>query len=116
MRRPTREGFDEALVDSVDGALAFAAAAAVSAQVPGGIGYEEASLLAGNCFNCHGAGGMGSGPIPPIAGMPAETMTALLNAFKQDLVPGATIMGRIALGYSDAEIEALARYFSGYWN
>ena len=98
-------------------ALGLAAAGTVAAQVAPPITYEEASLLAGSCFNCHGPEGVApaGGAIPTIAGMPAARMIELLGAFRADLVPGATIMGRIALGYDGAEIAALARYFAGGW-
>ncbi len=98
-------------------AIGLVAAGTVSAQVGGAdFGREQAAVLAGSCFNCHGTEGIAPGPTPPIAAMPAEQMIAMLNAFKADQVPGATIMGRIARGYDDAQILALARYFSGYWN
>jgi len=98
--------------------LAAVCAGRVAAEVaPAEIGYEAASLLAGGCFACHGPEGVAPpGPVPSIAGTPADRMVALLNAFKADEVPGATMMGRIARGYDDAEIAALARYFSGYWD
>lgn len=96
--------------------LGFGLAGTVSAQIASGeITYEQASILAGSCFACHSPEGVAPGPIPSIAGMPAETMIALMDAFRQDLVPGATMMGRLALGYTDAEIAAIARYFSGEW-
>lgn len=77
---------------------------------------NAASMLASACFNCHGPEGVAPGPIPSIAGMPADQMIAMLNAFKADEVPGATIMGRIARGYDDAEIAAIAAYFAGDFN
>ncbi len=98
-------------------AIGIVAAGAVSAQVAGAdFGREQAAVLAGGCFNCHGPEGVAPGPIPAIAGMPADQMIAMLNAFKADQVPDATIMGRIAGGYDEAQILAIARYFSGYWN
>ncbi len=100
-------------------AIGLLVAGTVSAQIaPRVISYEEASVLAGGCFNCRGPEGVapGAGTIPTIAGMPADQMVALLTALKADQVPGTTIMGRIALGYDEAEIAALARYFAGGWN
>lgn len=99
------------------------AAVAAAACVGGGavwaqdaaqaIGAQEAALLASSCFNCHGPAGVGQEPMPAIAGIPAEQLVAMLNAFKANEVPGATIMGRLARGYDDAEIAAIAAYLAG---
>ncbi len=94
--------------------LAVLAGAVAAQPRPEAIGYEEAAVLAGACFGCHGPEGAGVDPIPRIAGMAAETMFARLAAFKAGEVPGATIMGRIAVAYDDRQIAALARYFAGW--
>lgn len=47
--------------------------------------------------------------------MAPNAFIARTTDFRADLVPGATIMQRIALGFDDAEIAALARYFAGGW-
>ena len=73
---------------------------------------EEVSVLAGTCANCHGTDGRSPGVIPSIAGQPYDILHEQLLAFKAGEVAGATIMTRHALGYSDEELEALARYFS----
>lgn len=73
---------------------------------------REVELLAGTCFACHGTDGTYSGDIEPIAGRSQEALVSLLEAFKADSVPDATVMNRIAAGYTDAEIQAIARYFS----
>lgn len=73
----------------------------------------DAALLAGTCFNCHGTEGRSPGAIPSIAGRPEVALRAQLMAFKSDSPPaGTTVMNRLAKGYSDAEIHALAQYFS----
>jgi len=72
----------------------------------------EVAVLAGPCANCH-ADGRTSGKIPPLAGRPAATLAALLKAFKGDTPPpGTTIMNRLAKGYTDEQIDALAKYFA----
>lgn len=97
----------------------LAGAAAFVAIGLGGTAYAESSLteidpsvLAGTCANCHGPDGRSPGAIPSIAGIPFEILLAQLQAFKAGSVPGTTVMTRIATGYSDEELEALARYFS----
>lgn len=94
---------------------AVGTAGAVSAQVDRVVTFEEATILADGCLNCHGPGGAGMPPIPAIAGLPAPAFTTLMQDFRLGVVPGATIMQRIALGYDDSEIAALARYFAGGW-
>ncbi len=73
---------------------------------------SDVSILAGTCANCHGTDGRSPGSIPSIAGQPYAVLLAQLNAFKAGEIVGATVMTRLARGYTDEEIEALARYFS----
>lgn len=86
-----------------------ASPAAVQPAAAGGTG--AAPLAAQGCLGCHGPGGAGQPPIVGIAGRPAAETEALLKAFRANERPG-TIMGRIARGYSDAEIAAAAAYFA----
>jgi len=67
-------------------------------------------LLASNCFNCHGYNGASAGVIDELDSLPARRITKKMNDFKTGKKP-STIMGRIAKGYNDAEIAALAAYF-----
>jgi sulfide dehydrogenase cytochrome subunit len=68
-----------------------------------------APLLAASCDTCHGPQGRSPGAIPAIAGLDAPALRASLEGFKQDRIP-ATVMNRIAKGFTDAEIAALAAY------
>lgn len=72
----------------------------------------DASLLAGTCANCHGTDGRSPGAIPSIAGKPFPVLSAQLAAFKAGEAKDTTVMTRLALGYTDEELEALARHFS----
>ena len=73
----------------------------------------DVTIIAGACANCHGTDGRSPGGIPSLAGRPAEILKTQMLAFKSESPPpGTTIMNRLAKGYSDAEIEALAQYFS----
>jgi len=67
--------------------------------------------LAEACSSCHGIDGRSTGAIPPLAGQDRDTLIAKLTDFR-DTENGQTIMTRLARGYSDAEIAALADYFS----
>ncbi|WP_127142675.1 c-type cytochrome [Pelagibacterium montanilacus] len=92
----------------------LAAGTILAASLAGAVQAQEtdASVLAGTCANCHGTDGVSPGSIPSIAGQPYAVLIAQLQAFKAGEVPGATIMTRIASGYTDEELEAIARYFS----
>lgn len=92
--------------------LAMAALLGVGLPSAGALAEQDVSVLAGTCANCHGTDGRSPGAIPPIAGLPFEFLLTQLLAFKAGEVPGATVMTRIATGYSDEELEAIARYFS----
>ena len=46
-----------------------------------------------------------------LAGMPREALLAQLQAFKAGTRP-STIMGQIAKGYSEAQLEQLAAWFA----
>ena len=72
----------------------------------------DVPVLAGNCGNCHGPDGRSPGSIPGIAGNSFAVLKAQLLAYKADEIPGTTVMNRLAKGYSDAELEAIAQDFA----
>jgi sulfide dehydrogenase cytochrome subunit len=71
----------------------------------------QAPLAAEGCIGCHGPGGTGAGGIPALAGRDAAELRALMIAFRANERPG-TIMGRVARGYTDAEIAAMSEHFA----
>lgn len=76
-------------------------------------GVLDVSLLAGTCLNCHVSDPKLATSIPVIAGKPEAVLKAQLLAYKSSQAPaGTTIMNRLAKGYSDDEVAALAAYFS----
>lgn len=75
------------------------------------MGQVPPALLAGGCQGCHGAAGEGVGGIPAIHNTRTrDDFAATMQAFRTNAVPN-TIMGRIARGYTEAEIQALAAHF-----
>lgn len=82
--------------------LATPPAAAQSAQTP---------LVALSCGGCHSPGGTGEGSMPRIAGYDRELFLKTWAAFRANERP-ATIMNRIARGYTEAEVAVLADYFA----
>ncbi|MDR9498444.1 MAG: c-type cytochrome [Hydrogenovibrio sp.] len=74
--------------------------------------FDRASMLADSCVGCHGVDGISSGPaIPSIAGMSEYYFKESMHAYRDGDRP-STIMQRIAKGYTDEDIEAMAKYFS----
>ncbi len=68
--------------------------------------------LAATCANCHGTQGRTVGDaLPPLAGMNREAMLEQLRAFRSGARP-ATIMHQLTKGYSEAQLERIATYFS----
>jgi sulfide dehydrogenase cytochrome subunit len=76
-----------------------------SAQTP------QPPLIAQGCVGCHGQAGAGKDRIPRIAGYDRELFLAQFAAFRNKQRP-ATIMDRVASGYTDTEVALLADYFS----
>jgi len=73
----------------------------------------DIAVLAGPCANCHGPDGRSPGQIVSIAGRPEAVLLAQLKAFKSDSPPpGTTVMNRLAKGYTDEQLSALASHFS----
>jgi len=76
---------------------------------------QDANLgrnLAATCANCHGTNGQARGDtVGALAGMPADRVVSMFNAFKTGERP-ATIMHQIAKGYSDDQVRAIAAFFA----
>ncbi|WP_298721064.1 sulfide dehydrogenase [uncultured Ferrovibrio sp.] len=87
---------------------ALLAAAPVFAQQRN---ISDTALAAQTCNVCHGSASYVSPTMPPIHGVDATTLFTALTEFKTDKRP-YTIMGRIARGYSDEQLKALAEYLS----
>lgn len=84
-------------------------------QVPGASaeeGVRRAQALSFNCFTCHGTNGESPGQMKSLNTLPAAEIRDKLLAFKRD-EGDATIMNRIAKGYSDEEIAIIAAYLAG---
>ncbi len=86
-------------------------AAALAAGLPLGGARAQAPLVAEGCIGCHGPNGAGAGGVPTLAGRDRAELIALMAAFRANERP-ATIMGRVARGYTEAEIAAAADHFA----
>lgn len=96
-------------------ALALLAGAAALGSVPAPLRAQSAASpsLSLTCTGCHGPEGHSPGPMPSLYGRPAESVAEILREFKHDRRP-ATVMSRIAKGFSDEEIQRLAVEVAGW--
>ncbi|NIF83648.1 c-type cytochrome [Comamonas sp. Tr-654] len=95
--------------------LAFA----LAAPLPGlanssatSLRVQDVAVLAASCANCHGPDGRSTGVIPQLRGLPEAHLLQRLQAFKAGTAKDATVMTRLAKGYDDEQIKALAQWFS----
>lgn len=88
--------------------LAFTTGLLVSTA---GWAAPSGQMLAQTCAACHGTGGSSVALTPSIAGMDAEHFVETMTEFKTGERRG-TVMDRVAKGYSEAELERMARYFA----
>jgi sulfide dehydrogenase cytochrome subunit len=86
-------------------------AAALAATLPWSTAMAQAPLAAEGCIGCHGPNGSGAGAVPALAGRDAAELRAILIAFRANERPG-TIMGRVARGYTEAELAQLSEHFA----
>jgi sulfide dehydrogenase cytochrome subunit len=71
----------------------------------------RARFMAANCSYCHGTDGKSRGAIPSLAGMETKYFVDQMKAFKDGSRP-ATVMKKHASGYTEAEYQAMAKYFA----
>ena len=106
----------------------------ISLVTPAAADGASAEMLSNTCLGCHGPGGISVGPATPtISGMSEIYIIGAMLAYKYDndedkvdevieadeeledvefFERTATVMNRIAKGYSEAEIKAIAKHFS----
>ncbi len=81
--------------------LAWAAHPGAAAEAPPG---------ASSCSGCHAAMPSVATPVPRLVGRKPAEIVAALAAFKAGQRP-ATVMDRIAKGFSEDEIRAIAEWY-----
>jgi cytochrome c553 len=73
-------------------------------------GPADAPPGAASCSGCHPASRSVESPVPRLIGRnPADIVTAM-TAFKSGQLP-STVMDRLAKGFSDSEIKAMAVWY-----
>lgn len=74
--------------------------------------HDSGRTIGLTCYGCHGADGISKGSVPSLKGMSESHVITSMMDFKSDKRP-ATIMNRIAKGYTDEEIKALGKFVAG---
>ena len=95
--------------------VAFAAGAQQPGPefAPSNLSAEGVRAMAATCAMCHGTDGrvVPGSPVAGLAGKPRDEIVQAMGQFRSGAKP-ATVMHQLSKGYSDAEIAALADYFS----
>lgn len=65
---------------------------------------------AASCLGCHAVAGSDS-PVVPLSSLKAEQIESAMQAFRSGTRP-ATVMDRIAKGFSDEEVRAIAQWYA----
>lgn len=94
--------------------LAVAAAAVVIGAPPSAAQNASPQLLTVSCSGCHGPGGRSPGAMPSLYGRTPDSISQALRDFRDGKRP-STVMVRFAKGYTDAEIDAVAREIAANW-
>ncbi|MBL0144054.1 MAG: c-type cytochrome [Betaproteobacteria bacterium] len=83
------------------------------AFAPSNLSAPGVRSLAANCAACHGTNGKPApgSTLAGLAGKPRDELLMAMTQFKEGKKP-ATVMHQLSKGYSDAELAALADYFS----
>ena len=66
---------------------------------------------AASCSGCHATGAASASSVPRLYGRDAGEITTAMNGFRDGSLP-ATVMNRIAKGFSDDELRAIAAWLA----
>jgi cytochrome c553 len=90
------------LLAAAIGSLSIAAAVVASAEPPAG---------AAACSGCHPASTRITSPVPRLAGRDSTAIVKAMQDFRSGARAG-TVMDRIAKGFTDEEIQAIAAWYA----
>lgn len=94
-------------------ALTLLIAGALGAAASANATDTRARFMAANCAYCHGPDGHSRGAIPSLAGLETKYFVDQMKAFRDGSRP-ATVMQKHAMGYTEAEYEALGKWFESH--
>ena len=70
---------------------------------------RHARNLTAGCTGCHGAGSAKG--LPTLTGRPKDEIVEQMKQFRAGVRP-STLMGQLAKGYTDGEIDLIAAFFA----
>jgi sulfide dehydrogenase cytochrome subunit len=73
---------------------------------------SDAPPGASSCAGCHAPSAAVGTPVPPLNGRSAAEIVAQMEAFRSGKTQ-STVMDRLAKGFSEAEIQAIAAWYAG---
>ena len=91
--------------------ITVAVAVVVASIAPAIAASPEPPAGASSCSGCHAANAAAVTPVPRLNGRDAAELVTRMQAFRSGQQP-ATVMDRIAKGYSDPEIAAIAAWYA----
>lgn len=86
------------------------AAGALLASVPAFAAGLSPEALSETCAGCHGTDGTSVGAAPTIANLTVDYFVLSMKDYASG-ARASTVMGRIAKGYTEEEVKAMAAYF-----
>ena len=90
------------VVAAVIGSLGIVAAVVASAEPPAG---------AASCTGCHPSSSRVTSPVPRLSGLDRAAIVRAMQDFRSGQRTG-TVMDRIAKGFTDEEIQAIAAWYA----
>ncbi|MBN9535209.1 MAG: hypothetical protein IKE60_31945 [Reyranella sp.] len=98
------------LLPGLAAALLLAGSATRAAEPPpnGPLGGPPG---ASSCTGCHASQKIANSEIPRIAGRKAEDIVTFMRQYRSGAWP-SSVMGRIAKGFDDQQIDAIAAWFA----
>ena len=86
-------------------AIGFASIAAAT------VAWAEPPAGAASCSGCHPASARVTSPVPRLAGLAPDAIVRALKEFRSGQRTG-TVMDRIAKGFTDEEVQAIAAWYA----
>jgi cytochrome c553 len=87
------------------------AAVVLAASVAPARAASEPPVGAASCSGCHPVGAGVDTPVPRLAGRKAAEIETQMQAFRTGQTP-ATVMHRIANGFTESEVAAIAAWYA----
>jgi cytochrome c553 len=89
----------------------LAAAIGFGAIAVAGVAAAEPPAGAASCSGCHPASARVTSPVPRLAGLERAAIVRAMQEFRSG-TRAATVMDRIAKGFTDEEIQAIAAWYA----